>query len=424
MRKFFLLFSLLTCIQDAKAQWTYHHYLIFQNPNSVLGYTHKINDIIFTGNDTGFYSVNSYHPNPPTPHVDPYAYLVRTIDNCNTWQTIQGLSDSYPMALRYLAPHVYYAYTQMGLPSLALYKNGSFQVSLPLSNYNFTDIAILDSMNYFVLDAGLWGPISLSKFQNRVRVSSHPLTNLSPTKIFYPSDTLGFILSSPQIIRYTPTSGYVPVFQDSGRILKSIYFTDSNNGLVGCDSGKFFKTTDAGLTWNLISTMNYYSINAITFVNDSSGYAVGDSGLILKTDDLGITWQLQSSPKPANFEKVQFIDENLGYIYGSLYSSKAIFKTLNGGVTWTGYNPGSFKKLILYPNPASEKFYIKFPDDLKNGTKYTLQILNNLGQIILNRTEIKSDSESEIDLSGNNSGFYIVLVKQEQHIYCNKLVLE
>jgi photosystem II stability/assembly factor-like uncharacterized protein len=117
--------------------------------------------------------------------------------------------------------------------------------------------------------------------------------------------------------------------------LNEVYFTDALKGIVVGDNGVFLNTVDGGLTWNVVpvpdSTADF---NCISFPTKLVGYVSGAPRTIMKTTDGGITWFPIAEDK--SFFYAVFPSEDVGYAINDY--TDGIFKTTNGGNTWTETN--------------------------------------------------------------------------------------
>ncbi len=125
----------------------------------------------------------------------------------------------------------------------------------------------------------------------------------------------------------------------------AIQFTSENTGYAsgsyyGLIPGAFFRTTNAGLNWQ-ITQFTEVSADDICFLDNNTGYVscwtAGHGSFIIKTTNGGVNWISQDT-LPASFFKVKFYDYNTGFI-AAKYSG--IYKTTNGGNNWfsqTGTN--------------------------------------------------------------------------------------
>ncbi|MFA7361939.1 MAG: T9SS type A sorting domain-containing protein, partial [Candidatus Kapaibacterium sp.] len=107
---------------------------------------------------------------------------------------------------------------------------------------------------------------------------------------------------------------------------KNIVFINPNTGFVHSDSSfsvysSYYKTTDAGNSWFLLSSGNT-GHSASTFPNDSSGWAVGNQ--IYRSENGGINWTLNPITPTSQLGCIYFIDSYNGWsggTNGALYQS-------------------------------------------------------------------------------------------------------
>ena len=171
------------------------------------------------------------------------------------------------------------------------------------------------------------------------------------TKVFTASSTTVFTIGEDPV-NYEK---FLLRTNDSGRSWDSIpfpvsitggfpdlFFLDKDNGFlfglarldlsVG-DIPFLLKTTDNGNTWTDITPANcgVYPISSVTFVNPQNGFAVIYNTLY-KTLNGGTTWT--SQPLSFSVKDLFFIDMNNGYACGTDWSNGLVMKTSDGGQTW------------------------------------------------------------------------------------------
>jgi len=138
--------------------------------------------------------------------------------------------------------------------------------------------------------------------------------------------------------------------------ISSVYFYDSLTGYATLFSGEILKTTDAGNTWTLISTIaNDNTLQEIFFTSPDTGYAVGISGVIIKTTNGGLNWNYQNSNTNEYLQSVYFTDKNTGYVTGD---GGTILKTVDAGANWIPQTSGTTDWLISVKFTDSNNGYI------------------------------------------------------------------
>lgn len=95
-------------------------------------------------------------------------------------------------------------------------------------------------------------------------------------------------------------------------------------------------------------------LNDIQFVNENTGFTVGgfaSDTILLKTTNGGLNWERIYLNHMANnqfasfFYRIFFINENIGFLCGG---GNYIFKTIDGGLNWTGYLAPFFNVSQIY----------------------------------------------------------------------------
>ena len=126
----------------------------------------------------------------------------------------------------------------------------------------------------------------------------------------------------------------------------NIYFINSNTGyLCGNNTVKAMKTTDGGLSWNVMPNLpeSPYLYNRIYAIDENNIFiGVQSEGIhrkIIRTSDGGSTWIEQTLPGSAilTVEGIQFQNSNTGFVCGSGSNNNLTYfaYTTNAGVDWT-----------------------------------------------------------------------------------------
>lgn len=114
-----------------------------------------------------------------------------------------------------------------------------------------------------------------------------------------------------------------------------VYFLNETTGF-SYYLGNIKKTIDGGETWNTVLNDTGINLFHMQFVNNNVGYIVSHSaGRVYKTINGGDNWALCTSPPSVgSLFCLKFLDENIGFVAGS----SRIYKTVDGGLNWTTVN--------------------------------------------------------------------------------------
>lgn len=136
---------------------------------------------------------------------------------------------------------------------------------------------------------------------------------------------------------YWLRSSYTPTMT-----LNKIAYTDSTNFYIAADSGKIFRSSDAGTSWVMNNTGLLSNIVDIDFLDANTGFAISwEFGLtnpnfvgsiILKTTNAGANWNTSYKIDSNIFySKIEFTDTQNGLLAGH---PVGILRTTNAGATW------------------------------------------------------------------------------------------
>ncbi len=118
------------------------------------------------------------------------------------------------------------------------------------------------------------------------------------------------------------------------------------------------RSINGGQAWSVAHDQPGYWLHSVHFPTGTTGFAVGDSGVILKTANGGATWTPVAAPVQRNFNAIWFTDANHGFIAGGYPSDDSIrtlLQTTNGGNTWTISidEPGSMLRDIHFADAGT-----------------------------------------------------------------------
>jgi len=171
----------------------------------------------------------------------------------------------------------------------------------------------------------------------RMHTSSTFDTDITDIDVYEDGFLIG--IGDNGIIKRTTDFGYTWENQTLS-IENNIYditFTDVNNGWAVGEYNSFYKTTDAGKSWNRVkideSIDRWYRIH---FFNADTGIAAKYTGTFYKTTNGGIDWFKFGEITDMQINDLFFLNQNIGWItYWSKINEYFIYKTTNGGENWT-----------------------------------------------------------------------------------------
>ncbi|MCX6157978.1 MAG: YCF48-related protein [Ignavibacteriae bacterium] len=283
--------------------------------------TEHLWDIKFKDNNTGFITVGGYY-------VSVTGKVLKTTNSGSTWDIMQTNN------------------TQ-----------------------NFRGISIVND-NIFAV--GYWGTVvnSTNSGLNWVDLSNSTANNYLFDSYVFDSLNCIVIGDSSKILKtFDGGKTWLSTNLGNNYSLNSIYFVDQNTGYIAGGYSvttppypyytyyysKIFKSTNAGLSWNLIFGMNneYSILKSITFTSGNTGYCVGSGGYLRKTTNGGMNWATQNLGTGWLYS-VNFINPNTGFICGS---SGNLYKTTDSGNTWITINTGISSSLYSITFPSENTGY-------------------------------------------------------------------
>ncbi len=132
-----------------------------------------------------------------------------------------------------------------------------------------------------------------------------------------------------------------------------------NTGVVG---DRLVRTTDGGITWNEVST-GAFGIRSVAFANARNGWVVGDGGIVARTTDGGATWVQISGLTAANLGSVTTAGADRAFIpinaLNGTDTVPIVLRTIDLGATWDTLD-------FVQPIPQTMQlmFDLTFPDSL------------------------------------------------------------
>jgi photosystem II stability/assembly factor-like uncharacterized protein len=169
------------------------------------------------------------------------------------------------------------------------------------------------------------------------------------------NSTTGCVIGQARTIWRTTNNGVTwnvvsPWVCDGNAQGKGLDFSSNWSNGVAVGSGGFIAhSSDSGQSWTeLVPPPQPLTLNAVAFMPPflipppTTVYAVGSAGVVLRSDDQGVTWASLPRAGTENLFGVSFANPSVGYVVGA---KRSVYRTINGGQSWNpvgvvGGNPG------------------------------------------------------------------------------------
>ena len=182
--------------------------------------------------------------------------------------------------------------------------------------------------------------------------------------------------------------------------LTKVKFFDNNTGIAM--GTQLYKTTDGGQNWGHLPHANTFFFD-IEIVNDSTCFISGTPTPLIKSTNAGLTFvDLITTPTP-QIGLLSFVNDTLGYacMYTGGFFTKTL-KTINGGVSWNliedtistiyptvmeamsfvsenkGFKAGWYAGLLMNTKNGSNKWDAVVQDTINQGQILDLHIESNM----------------------------------------------
>jgi photosystem II stability/assembly factor-like uncharacterized protein len=146
-----------------------------------------------------------------------------------------------------------------------------------------------------------------------------------------------------------------------------ICFTSSQKGFVCIgksspfpySNSRILRTINGGTSWDTVYTTSQW-ISYIQFPDAAHGYATGSHGTVFKSIDSGATWTASTVDDSLWMSGVFFLNKDTGYVSGAggflinnTYGLTRVFKTTNGGSSWSTVTTKTFGIKLFFVNDST-----------------------------------------------------------------------
>jgi photosystem II stability/assembly factor-like uncharacterized protein len=184
-------------------------------------------------------------------------------------------------------------------------------------------------------------------------------------------------------------------------------FPDTSIILVGDDGTGIFRSTDYGITWDLVhNTTGEVPTIAVDYQTPGVAYATrwGGGGGVLKSTDYGSTWILLNIFSGINMWGVHVHPNNSNYIIAGEFTGGVMHITQDGGNNWVSAATGS-SNFQVYIVDTTKVFAAQGNGLWKLNSEYFIpvELISFTASVINNKIILNWSTASE----NNNHGFEI-----------------
>jgi photosystem II stability/assembly factor-like uncharacterized protein len=155
-------------------------------------------------------------------------------------------------------------------------------------------------------------------------------TGLFPNDVVFVNENTGWLCGNNGYVAKTTNKGVNWANQtvQADMHFECVHFFNENTGIIfGEDS---YRTTNAGLNWNFIPSLDARFVQCVSFIDGLTGWAATLFGRIYKTTDGGVTWSFQVDLGGSGFGSIAGVNSSIVFAT----RSNTIYKTTNGGTNW------------------------------------------------------------------------------------------
>ncbi|HNW68821.1 MAG TPA: YCF48-related protein [Bacteroidales bacterium] len=395
MKKFFALIIVLLAFQTANAQW------VLQNSDN----TNWLFSTYFVNSNIGYVAGG-------------YGMILKTINGGQDWSALNsGTSTDHFYSIFFVNADTGYA---VGEPS-AFYKTTDGGVTWEKKPIGTN--STLYSVFFTSSDTGYIAGTNqtLGKTTDGgTNWTYQPFYAWTYRSVFFTNPNTGYAVGE-SVFKKTIDGGANWIQQSGmwGNYLQ-VYFPTTDTGYIAADSGKIFKTTDAGNTWTPYFTGGVQTLLTMYFTDAMTGYVGGgttgpDANFILKTNNGGLTWSNQVPANSKVIRSIYFPAKDTGFAIGN---NGTIMKTINGGIA----NVDSYDMsatVNIFPNPTSGYLNIETSSDNELSQ---ISICNLLGQELLRQS--LAGKNNHVDISNLNNGIYIIKLTDENSAMLSRIIVK
>jgi hypothetical protein len=209
----------------------------------------------------------------------------------------------------------------------------------------------------------------------------------------------------------------------SGGDMSAIQFNSSGEVFVskagGSNNSGVYRSSNNGTSWSSNLLPNAGVVNCLYIAPNNDIYAGTTTGMY-KSSDNGQSFIPINAGLPTRY----ILSLHKGadnYLYAGT-AGRGIFKTSTSIVTSVSNIPPVQQLLNIFPNPASDIFYVDLPAGLSSGLSITLY--STLGSVILQKYLQQQTRRVPISIKGMVPGFYICILADQRNVFRTGLLVK
>ncbi len=328
--------------------------------------------------------------------------VLRTNDRGNSWQVIHQSPALHFVSVSFIDEATGFA------ASGDVYKTTDGGISWVKNLDDSLDVVIdvyfvNDTLGFAGTETGLYRTTNGGQSWNK------PVTTGSYSCIHFVSPTTGYFTGGPSpgdpLYRTMDGgSGFQAITNGFLSIKEANHFLNDSVGfLCGWYNPTLVKTTDGGMSWSQLDSVNWPQCWDVYFHDEAHGYYVDNSGGTYKinyTANGGTSWVTQLTGQNNWLHELYFADSLTGFAVGD---AGTIYRTTNGGLGTGEIHAASPE---LFPNPTTGFLTMdltRFPQG-----KYEISLYTITGKIVA--TYHSDPGPLAVDLGFLESGVYLVVI--------------
>jgi photosystem II stability/assembly factor-like uncharacterized protein len=249
--------------------------------------------------------------------------------------------------------------------------------------------------------------------------------------LYFLNTNYGFCYNDASHAIYRTTNSGINWYQIylSNLKIQNLTFTDSLTGYL-CGNlnyntfpGMVLKTINGGYNWTVVLE-DTNQINKISFVNSNTGYALRNPNILFRTSNGGATWSKQIPDSSRTLLGINFLNAYTGWLVGN---NGIILRTTNGGSTFINQNntvPYTYSLSQNYPNPFNPSTNIRYA--IPKSGMVRLVVFDALGrevETLVNESLKPGTYESKFNGANYPSGIYFYKLRAEGFTETKKMLL-